>query len=70
MDTKQGLFNAIRLLAFTIIVAELGTIKRILFPESFFEYLHMSASIELYIQHIVLSIVFWCLGALIFLKRA
>lgn len=70
MNYKQNLFNVIKLLFMAVILVELATIKSIIMPQSFHEYILISTSIKMYIEHIVLSIVFLSLGALIFLKKA
>lgn len=70
MSSKQNLFYAIKLLSLMIILAELSVLKSAFSPDSFHEYIQVFKNAEMYIQHIFLSIVFWGLGALIFLKQA
>lgn len=70
MDYRQNLFNAIKLLFMMIILAEVSTIRMIIMPISFQEYIVIQTSLWVYIEHIILSIVFLSLGALIFLKKA
>lgn len=70
MNYKQNLFNVIKLLFLAIILVELATIKMIIMPSNLTEYIVIHSSINLYIEHIILSIAFLSLGALIFLKRA
>lgn len=70
MNYKQNLFNVIKLLFLAIILVELATIKMIIMPSNLTEYIVIHSSINLYIEHILLSIAFLSLGALIFLKRA
>ena len=70
MDYRQNLFNVIKMMFMWVILVELSTVRMIIMPSSFHEFLHIKAALDLYIQHIVLSIVFLSLGALIFLKRA
>lgn len=66
---KQLLFYAIKLLFLVVILAEAATLKTILFPESYFELIHITTLFYTYIEHIVLSIIFLGLGALIFLTK-
>lgn len=70
MNYKQNLFNVIKLLFLAIILVELATIKMIIMPSNLTEYIVIHSSINLYIEHILLSIAVLGLGALIFLKRA
>ena len=70
MKQKQNLFNSIKLLYLAIILVEADTIRKIILPESFYEYLCISTLLNTYIEHIVISIIILTLGALIFLKRA
>ncbi len=70
MDYKQNLFYAIKLLFMMVILVEVSTIRMIIMPLSFHEYIVIQASISAHIEHIVLSIVFLSLGALMFLKKA
>ena len=70
MNYKQNLFNVIKLLFLAIILVELATIKMIIMPSNLTEYIVIHSSINLYIEHILLSIALLSLGALIFLKRA
>ena len=70
MNYKENIFNVIKLLAIMIIFVELATVKMIIAPQNFKEYIHILASVKMYIEHIVLSIVFLSLGALIYLKEA
>ena len=66
---KQLLFYAIKLMFLAVILAEAATLKMILVPESYFEFIHITALFYTYIEHIVLSILFLGLGALIFLAK-
>lgn len=68
MDYKKGLYNVIKLFYFAILVAVLGTIKMIVAPDSIREYIHILHSIDLYIEHLIISVAIWGLGALLFLK--
>lgn len=70
MKHNQNLFNVIKLLFIMVILVELATVKMILAPDSIKEYISVFSSIKVYIEHLVLSIVFLSLGALIFLKKA
>ena len=70
MDYRQNLFYVIKLLFLATILAELSVIRMIIQPVCLQEHLHICASIGMYIEHIILSILFLSLGALIFLKRA
>jgi len=70
MDYRQNLFNAIKLLFMAVILVEASTIRMIVMPADFCEYITTRAQIGVYIEHIVLSLLFLSLGALIFLKKA
>ena len=70
MDYRQNLFYVIKLLFLATILAEFSIIRMIIMPSCIQEHLHIIATIGTYIEHIVLSIIFLSLGALIFLKRA
>ena len=70
LNYKQNIFNTIKLLLITVILVETDTVKRIVIPNSFYEYLHISSSISVYLEHIIISIIFLAIGALIFLKKA
>ena len=70
LSYKQNLFNTIKLLLITVILVETDTVKRIIMPNSIYEYLHMTSSTGVYLEHIIISIVFIAIGALIFLKKA
>ncbi|MBO5262020.1 MAG: hypothetical protein J6B45_03140 [Clostridia bacterium] len=70
MNYKENIFYVIKLLAIMIIFVELATVKMIIAPQNFKEYIHILASVKMYIEHIVLSIVFLSFGALIYLKEA
>ena len=65
---KQYLFYSIKLLALMVIFLELSTVRMILLPDSYFEFLHISKLIWVYVEHFALSIVFVGLGALILLR--
>lgn len=70
MDYKQNLFYAIKLLFMMVILVELSTVRMIIMPNGIHEYIAIQAGLGVYIEHIFLSIVFLCLGALIYLKKA
>lgn len=67
---KQNLFNVIKLLALATILVELATLKLILTPSCYLEFVHIHALIWVYTEHIILSIAFLGLGALIFIRFA
>ena len=70
MDYRQNLFNAIKILFLMVILAELAVLRMAIMPSSVYEYILVLSSIDTYLEHIILSIVFSSLGALIFLKKA
>jgi len=70
VNYRQTMFYVIKLLFLAIILVEFSVIRMIIQPNSIQEHLHILASIGVYIEHIILSIIFLSLGALIFLKRA
>ena len=70
MDYRQNLFNAIKILFLMVILAELSVLRMAIIPSSFYEYVVVLTAIDTYLEHIILSIVFSSLGALIFLKKA
>ena len=65
----QNLFNSIKMLFLSVILVEADTLRKIIQPQSFSEYLHISTLYHIYIEHIIISIVFLSLGALWFLKK-
>lgn len=69
MGFGRALFYTLKLLLLNIILVELSVVRMIIMPSSFYEYIVTAYSIGVYIEHIILSIVFWSLGALIYLKR-
>lgn len=69
MNYKHNLFNSIKLLYLAVILVEADTIRKIIQPVCFYEYLHISTLINTYLEHLILSIIILTLGALIFLKK-
>lgn len=70
MNYKQNLFNVIKMLVLMIIVVETATVKMLILPSSLNEYIYIHAALKIHLEHIILSIVFTSLGALIFLKKS
>ena len=70
MDYRQNLFNSIKMMLLTVIFVETAVMKMIITPSCIYEYIAVRACIEMYLEHIILSIIFLSLGGLIFLKEA
>lgn len=69
MNFGQTLYYTLKMLCLTVILVEASVIRMVIMPRSFYEYIVTQASIWVYTEHIILSIVFLCLGALIYMKR-
>lgn len=70
MNYIQNLFSSIKLMFLQVILVEFAVIRMVVEPTSLHEYLNTYLSGKMYIEHILLAIIFLSLGALIFLKKA
>jgi len=70
LNYKQNLFNSIKLLYLVVILVEADTIRKIIQPACFYEFLQIHGLLHTYLEHIILSIIILTLGALIFLKKS
>ena len=69
MNNSYTLFAVIKLLFILTIFVELATLQALISPDNAREYIHIILSRTVYIEHIILSIVFLGGGALILLKK-
>ena len=67
---KDNLFCAIKMMLLAVILAEAATLKMMILPEGCLQLIHITALFKTYVEHLILSILFIGLGALIFLTKA
>ena len=70
MNFGQTQYYVLKMLCLMVILVEAAVVRMIILPKSFYEYIVTQASIWTYTEHIILSIVFLSLGALIYMKQS
>ena len=68
-EEYNNLFGIFKMMLITTIFVEFAILKEAIQPISLLDFISLLFSYKVYIEHIVVSLVFICLGALILLRK-
>lgn len=66
---KENVFNILKMMLITTIFVEFAILKDAILPPSAKDFVSLIFSYKVYIEHVLVSLVFICLGALILLRK-